>query len=72
MLCLPDKFPGDTKKESEFKNLSEAYKVLPHKKERNEYDQKTLNRLVLIQGVRVLTRLIVSSKCGDALARFRC
>jgi curved DNA-binding protein CbpA len=43
LLCHPDKFPDDKKKETEFKNLSEAYQVLSHKKERDEYDQKNAN-----------------------------
>jgi len=43
LKCHPDKFPGNKQKETEFKNLSEAYQVLSSKKERNEYDQKHAN-----------------------------
>jgi len=36
--CHPDKFPNDKAKETQFKNLSEAYTVLSDSEERRKYD----------------------------------
>lgn len=38
--CHPDKFPGNEKKEAEFKVLSEAYQNLSDKKLKKDYDDK--------------------------------
>merc|ERR1711893_213567 len=43
LKCHPDKFPGNKAKETEFKNLSEAYQVLSNKKSKADYDQKYAN-----------------------------
>ena len=38
LQCHPDKFPGDSRKEAEFKTLSEAYQTLSDKSLRSKYD----------------------------------